>query len=108
MAGNEESGARLKRQETTDDILNVALQRGQRARAEAQERPEQRVERKKFAAIEGNPFYKIVFGEGDPEAKKAAIASQLPYNLADEKSDNKERLAAFDLFKEWLPPIHRG
>ena len=102
MAENEESGAKLKRQETTDDILDVALQRGQRTRAEAREKPEQRVERKKFAAIESNPFYRIVFGEGDPEEKRAAIANQLAYNLAEEKSDNKDRLAAFDLFKEWL------
>jgi hypothetical protein len=102
MAENEEGGARLKRQETTEDILDVALQRGRRTRAEVREKPEQRTERKKFAAIESNPFYKIVFAEGDPEAKKTAIASQLAYDLADEKSDNKERLAAFDLFKEWL------
>jgi len=99
-----DSGAKLKRQETADDILDVALSRGRRTRRseEARETTEQRAESKKFANIESNPFYKIVFAEGDPEAKKSEIARELAYDIADEKSDNKERLAAFELFKEWL------
>ena len=96
MSDNQDSGAKLKRQETTEDILDVALQRGRRTKTEAKEKEEARVTDKKFAAIESNPFYKIVFSEGDPEAKKAAIARELAYDIEDEKSDNKERLAAFD------------
>lgn len=104
MADNNESGAKLKRQETADDILDVALNRGTRARATdaKKTKADERVADKKFANIESNPFYSIVFSEGDPEAKKAAIAKQLAYDLAHEKSENKERLAAFELFKEWL------
>lgn len=104
MSEERNSGAKLKRQETTDDILDVALNRGRRSKAEekSSRKAEQRTESKKFAEIESNPFYKIVFGEGDPEAKKAAIAKQLAYDIEKDKSDNKERLAAFDLFKEWL------
>lgn len=104
MSDNQESGAKLKRQETTDEILDVALSRGRRTRTAESEKAssEQRVEAKKFANIESNPFYKILFSEGDPEAKKTTIAQQLAYDLADEKSDNKEKLAAFELFKEWL------
>lgn len=104
MADNNESGAKLKRQETTDDILDIALNRDRKAKRSdtTQEAAEQRVQSKKFANIESNPFYEIVFGDATPEAKKAAVAKQLAYDLADEKADNKERLAAFELFKEWL------
>ena len=104
MAENQESGAKRKRKETTEDILDVALNRERRTKKadEAKRAPEQRAANKKFANIESNPFYKIVFGEGDPEAKKAAVAKQLAYDLESEKSENKERLSAFELFKEWL------
>ena len=99
-----DSGAKLKRQETTEDILDAALSRGRRTRTstEDKEAQGQGAAKQKFADIESNPFYRIVFGEGDPEAKKAAIARQLAYDVEDEKADNKARLAAFELFKEWL------
>ena len=104
MSDDRESGAKLKRAETTDEILDVALSRGRRTRTseDSSEKADGRAASKKFANIESNPFYKIVFGEGEPEAKKSAIAKALAYDVTDEKSDNKERLAAFDLFKEWL------
>lgn len=104
MSENKESGAKLKRQETADDILDIALNRGRKARTagDTSQKTEQRVQNKKFANIESNEFYKILFSEGNPEAKKSAVAQQLAYDLADEKSENKERLAAFELFKEWL------
>jgi hypothetical protein len=104
MSDNNESGAKLKRQETADDILDVALNRGRKERTSDRDEKKTaaRAENKKFADIESNPFYSIIFSEGDPEAKKSAIAAQLAYDVADEKADNKERLAAFELFKEWL------
>lgn len=104
MAENNESGAKLKRQETTEDILDVALNRERKTRKadDAKEAVEKRTANKKFANIESNPFYSIVFGEGEPEAKKAAVAKHLAYDLALDKAENKERLAAFELFKEWL------
>ena len=104
MAEERESGAKLKRAETTEDILDVALNRDKRTKksADTAEKSEQRADNKKFANIESNPFYKIVFGEGEPEAKKAAVAQQLAYDTTLEKNENKERLAAFELFKEWL------
>jgi hypothetical protein len=97
-------GAKRKRQETTEDILDVALNRERKRRtAETPSRePAQAIKDKRFAQIEGNPFYRIVFGEGDPEAKKAEIAKVLAYDVAADRADNKERLAAFELFKEWL------
>lgn len=102
MSEKRESGAKLKRAETTEDILDVALSRGRRTKTDSKAAPNETAAAKKFANIEANAFYKIVFAEGDPEAKKVAIAKQLAYDLADEKTDNKERLAAFELFKEWL------
>lgn len=60
------------------------------------------VSAKKFAAIEENPFYKIVFAEGDPEEKKAAIAKELAFDTTKSKEENKQSLAEFELFKEWL------
>ena len=104
MAEERDSGAKLKRQETTEDILDVALNRDRKTRksADASEQTELRSTAKKFANIESNAFYKIVFGEGEPEAKKAAVAKHLAYDVALEKNENKERLAAFELFKEWL------
>jgi uncharacterized protein YihD (DUF1040 family) len=104
MSDNQESGAKLKRQETTDDILDVALKRDRKSKAatDTRQQAESKVANKKFAAIESNPFYKIVFGDAAPEAKKTAIAQQLAYDTSVEKSENKERLAAFELFKEWL------
>ena len=104
MADNNDSGAKLKRQETTDDILDVALNRNRKARRATSDRAqaERRESSPKFANIEGNPYYAIVFGEGTPEAKKEAIARLLAYDVELERSENKERLAAFELFKEWL------
>ena len=104
MSDDRDTGAKLKRAETTDEILDVALSRGRRTRTaeDTSESTEERASAKKFASIESNPFYKIVFAEGDPEEKKSAIAKALAYDVTQEKSENKERLAAFDLFKEWL------
>ncbi len=104
MSDSNESGAKLKRQETTEDILDVALNRDRKSRksSDKKEQSSQRTADKKFANIESNPFYAIIFNEGDPETKKAAVARQLAYDLENEAADNKERLSQFELFKEWL------
>ncbi len=104
MTDSHDSGAKLKRQETTDDILDVALNRDRKTRRADADRAQTttRSQSAKFAGIESNPFYAIVFGEGEPEAKKSAIARQLAYDIEKDKTENKERLAAFELFKEWL------
>ena len=104
MSSEFEGGVKPKRQETVDDIVEAALNRGERARrkeAVADQAVSAEAARK-FARIEENTFYKILFAEGDPEAKKAAVARELAYDLADEKADNKASLAEFELFKEWL------
>jgi hypothetical protein len=104
MANEYEGGIKPKRQETTDDIVEAALNRGDRTRrrADIKEETSTRTSSKKFASIEENVFYKTIFAEGDPEAKRAAVARELAYNLEDEKAENKTSLAEFELFKEWL------
>ena len=88
MAEERKSGAKLKRQETTEDILDVALNRDRKARrsSDTSSKTELRADNAKFANIESNPFYKIVFAEGDPEEKKNQIAKQLAYDTALEKT----------------------
>ena len=75
--GRDDGGAKLKRQETTDDILDVALSRDRKTRRSEAERPQAttRAQNAKFASIESNPFYAIVFGEGEPEAKERGESS---------------------------------
>jgi len=104
MANEYEGGVKPKRQETADDIVEAALNRGDRTRrrADTKEETSSRTSSKKFASIEENIFYKTIFAEGDPEAKRAAVARELAYNLEDEKVENKNSLAEFELFKEWL------
>jgi len=104
MANEYEGGMKPKRQETVDDIVEAALNRGDRTRrqADVKEEVSTRASAKKFASIEENSFYKIIFAEGDPEAKRAAVARELAYSLEEEKADNKASLAEFELFKAWL------
>ena len=106
MVNGSQGGTKAKRSEskTTDDILDQALNRDKKSRtsSDVSEQANKRTQDTKFAKIETNSFYKIIFSEGDPEAKKDEIAKVLSYDLESEKSDNKEKLAEFELFKEWL------
>lgn len=55
----------------------------------------------KFATIEANPFYKIMFDtETSPEEKMEAVASALTFEGT--KEENAEQIKAFALFKEYL------
>ena len=102
MAKEYEGGAKPKRQETVDDIVEAAQKRGKRTRRKVDVEEKVSTSAKKFASVEDNAIYKIIFSEGDPEAKKSAVARELAYDLEEEKADNKASLLAFDLFKEWL------
>lgn len=105
MDNGTQGGAKAKRSESksTQDILDQALNRKKRDKSSSESKETAtRTTDPKFAKIEANSFYKIVFAEGDPEEKKDEIAKVLAYDLSSEKSDNKEKLAEFELFKEWL------
>lgn len=104
MSNEYDGGVKPKKQETVDDIVEAALNRGERVRQreETSETAAERDSAKKFANIEANTFYKIIFAEGDPEEKKAAVARELAYDLESDAAENKASLAQFELFKEWL------
>ena len=104
MANEYDGGAKPKRVETTDDIVEAALNRGDRTRqrADSKEETSSSTRAKKFANIEENSFYKIIFAEGDPEAKREAVARELAYDLSEEKADNQASLEEFESFKAWL------
>jgi len=104
MVDNQNSGAKLKKQQTTQDILDTALNRRNRGResVDTSSSTSDSASKKKFARIEENTFYKIIFSDAEPEIKKDAVAKELAYDLSKDKSDNKESLAEFELFKEWL------
>ena len=96
------SSGKLKKAESTQDILDVAKNRRKSSKTSSKSETEKKVTKSKFANIEANTFYKVVFSEGDPEAKKDQVAKLLSYDLEAEKADNKKRLAEFETLKEWL------
>lgn len=91
------SNAALKRKEQLDEILNV------RGRATPTKKQQEEVAEKdsRFANIQSNPFFQAVFDEAaSPEEKQAAVTKLLTY--AGTREENRERVKAFDLFKEYL------
>jgi hypothetical protein len=55
----------------------------------------------RYAEIASNPFYKVMFAEAStPEAKRAEVTALLTYEGT--KEENRERMKAFELFKEYL------
>jgi len=91
------SNAALKRKEQLDEILNV------RGRATPTKKQQEEVTEKdsRFANIQSNPFFQAVFDEAaSPEEKQAAVTKLLTY--VGTREENRERVKAFDLFKEYL------
>jgi hypothetical protein len=55
----------------------------------------------RYAEIAANPFYKVMFSEATtPEKKRSEITALLTYEGT--KEENRERMKAFELFKEYL------
>lgn len=55
----------------------------------------------RYAEIASNPFYTVMFAEASsPEAKRAEVTALLTYEGT--KEENRERMKAFELFKEYL------
>lgn len=91
------ASAQLSRQQQLEEILNV---RG-RAAPTAKQKEEVKVKDSRFANIESNPFFKTIFDESlSPEGKQAAVTKLLTFTGA--REENRERVKAFDLFKEYL------
>lgn len=91
------NAAALKRKVELEEILNV------RGRATPTKQQKEEVEAKdaRFANIQSNPFFQAVFDESiSPEEKQAAVTKLLTY--VGTREENRERVKAFDLFKEYL------
>lgn len=91
------TAASLSRQQQLEQILAV---RGRAAPTKAQ-KEEVQAKDSRFANIESNPFFKTIFDESlSPEGKQAAVTKLLTF--AGTREENRERVKAFDLFKEYL------
>lgn len=91
------TSASLSRQKQLEEILAV---RGRAAPTKAQ-KEEAKAKDSRFANIESNPFFQAIFDESlSPEAKQAAVTKLLTF--AGTREENRERVKAFDLFKEYL------
>ena len=90
--------AKLKSKTNLSDVLTDAVKAKQSTAmatvAEQQTDP-------RYADIAANPFYKVMFAESSaPEAKRAEVTALLTYEGT--KEENRERMKAFELFKEYL------
>lgn len=98
------SSSSTKRSASVEELMRDAAALNNRARtstvAKEETKPDAAAER--FANIQSNPYYKIMFGEGTPEAKQEALAKALTYDSTQSKQENKEKLEAFALFKEYV------
>jgi hypothetical protein len=93
MAGS----AKLSRQEQLEEIIRV---RGTTA-ASTKQKEETKARDSRFANIESNPFFQTIFDEAlSPEQKQAAVTKLLTF--AGTREENRERVKAFDVFKEYL------
>lgn len=91
------ASAQLSRQQQLEEILAV---RG-RATPTSKQKEETKAKDSRFASIETNPFFKTIFDESlSPEAKQAAVTKLLTFTGT--REENRERVKAFDLFKEYL------
>ena len=91
------AAASLSRQTQLEEILAV---RGRAAPTKAQ-KEEIKAKDSRFANIESNPFFQTIFDEAlSPEGKQAAVTKLLTF--VGTREENRERVKAFDLFKEYL------
>lgn len=87
----------LSRAQQLEEILNV---RG-RATPTVAQKQEVAAQDERFAKIETNPFFQAIFNESlSPEQKQAAVTKLLTFTKS--REENREKVKAFDLFKEYL------
>lgn len=91
------ASASLSRKQQLEEILAV---RG-KAAPTAKQKQEVAEKDARFAKIETNPFFQAIFDESlSPEQKQAAVTKLLTFTGT--REENRERVKAFDLFKEYL------
>lgn len=91
------ASASLSRKQQLEEILAV---RG-KAAPTSKQKEEVAAKDSRFAKIETNPFFQAIFDESlSPEQKQAAVTKLLTFTGT--REENRERVKAFDLFKEYL------
>lgn len=91
---------RSKQQSTADvsEVLTDAVKARQKTDVVQAAAPEDDA---RFAQIASNPFFQVMFSESTtPEAKREVVTKLLTFEGT--KEENRERLKAFELFKEYL------
>jgi hypothetical protein len=93
------TGTSLKRSAATAPATAEVAKGKQTAQAAAKK--ETAAEDARFANIQANLFYKVMFDqETKPEEKRAQMAKILSFEGT--KEENREKIKAFELFKEYL------
>ncbi len=96
---SDSNAARPKKQSSLDEMLEQAKNTAARRQTSATQKDAPTSSQ--FADIQSNPFYRIVLNpESTPTQKKAEVADALSYAKDADKA--KERLEAFNQFKEFL------
>jgi hypothetical protein len=93
------SSPKLSQKTSVPEVLTDAVRARQTEKAVAkQEAP---AADPRFANITANPFYQVMFSEENkPEAKRELVTRLLTFEGT--KEENRERIKAFELFKEYL------
>jgi hypothetical protein len=93
------SSPKLKEKTNLSDVLTDAVRAKQTERAV--QKQETQAADPRFANITANPFYQVMFSEENkPEAKREQVTKLLTFEGT--KEENRERIKAFELFKEYL------
>lgn len=98
---SDNNAAQPKKQSSLDEMLEQAKNTATRRQTSVQTTQKDAPTSSQFADIQSNPFYGIVLNpESTPTQKKAEVAQALSYAKDADKA--KERLEAFNQFKEFL------
>lgn len=92
--------ASLSRAEQLEEILSSS----QRTRASTEQKEAAKESDSRFASIDANPFFQIVFNaETNPDEKQQELAKILTFSGT--KEEARENIAAYNLFKEYLQSV---
>ena len=91
--------AKYSSKKASAEVMTEAVR--QRAGTAASAKTSAPAEDARFASIQSNAFYKVMFAEESrPEEKKSLVAKMLTFEGT--KEQNRERIKEFELFKEYL------
>jgi len=97
------SSGKKKQSKSVEELLEQARNTSKResSSVSSKSRKKESASSEKFAQIDSNTFYKIMFDtESSPQEKMDSVTKALSFE--DNKEDAKEKLEEFTLFKEYL------